>query len=77
VVLVTEGLDLALFKQFITLLAGAGYGGSGSCSLQTFLNFSRWCGLRRVWLSELFLTVPGGAGYGGSGAGYIQASSSL
>jgi hypothetical protein len=57
-----SGAGMALFKQFLTLLGGAGYGGtgagslqavlgsgvSGSSTLQAVLNFSRWCGLRRV-----------------------------
>ncbi len=65
-VLVTEGLEKAIYKEFLnlgyvrsealTLLGGAGYGGSRAGTLQEVL------------------TLLGGAGYGGSRAGYIQAA---
>ncbi len=44
---VTEGLELALFKLFLTLLGGAGYGGSEAC----------------MALFRQFLTLLGDAGY--------------
>jgi hypothetical protein len=72
VVRVTEGLNQALFKQFLTLLGGAGYGGSRSNTLQAVFNFASWRELRKA-LFKLSLTLPGGAGYGGSESDTLQA----
>jgi hypothetical protein len=61
VVRVTEGLEKAIFKEFLNLIGGMGYvreavtllGGAVREGLELalfklFLNFARWFGLRRV-----------------------------